>query len=126
MSANFDIAFRDLTVPEMFGLIIYYFYLIPSLSVGRFYILNTRDKEILRPSRREVKTIDVTKAIDNSVADYKESFEMRIFQKRKYQKFQNFIKNNPELWKDANEITKQSLINFLQFQYRKNSKLEEG
>ena len=126
MSANFDIAFRDLTVPEMFGLIIYYFYLIPSLSVGRFYILNIRDKEILRPSRRDVKTIDVTKAIDNSLADYKESFEMRIFQNRKYQEFQNFIKNNPELWKVANEITKQSLINFLQFQYRKNSELEEG
>ena len=121
---NFDFAFRDLTVPGldgMFGLIIHYFYLISSLSAGRFYVVNTRDNEILR----NVKNIDFKKASDNSLADYKDGFEMRIVQSRKYQKFQNFIKNNPELWKDAKEITKQTLINFLQFQYNRNSMLEE-
>ena len=105
----------------MFGLIIHYFYLISSLSGGRFYVVNTRDNEILR----NVKNIDFNKASDNNLSDYKDGFEMRIFQSRKYKKFQNFIKNNPELWKDANEITKQTLINFLQFQYSKNSMLEE-
>ena len=84
-------------------------------------MVNTRDNEILR----NVKNIDFKKASDNSLADYKDGFEMRIVQSRKYQKFQNFIKNNPELWKDAKEITKQTLINFLQFQYNRNSMLEE-
>ena len=89
--------------------------------------MNTRDSEILRPSRRDrdLTNIDLNKAIDNSLADYSEGFEMRIFPNRKYQKFQNFIKNNPELWRDADEITKRNLIDFLQFQYRRNSMLEE-
>ena len=113
----------------MFVLIIYYLYLITSFSGGRFYIVNvnTRDNERQerhRPSSGDGKNIDFHKASDNSLADYKDGFEKRFFQ-RKYQKFQNFIKNNPELWRDTNEITKSYLINFLKFQYRRNSMLKD-
>ena len=111
------------SLDEMFILIIYYLYLITSFSGGRFYIVNTRDNERHRPSSGDGKNIDFHKAIDNSLADYNDGFEKRFFQ-RKYQKFKNFIKSNPKLWKDANEITKKSLINFLQFQYRRNSMLQ--
>lgn len=112
----------------MFSLIFCYFYLIATISAGRFFIVNNWDNEIQESSDTDVKKIDLNKAIDNSLADYSEyndAFEKRIFQTRKYQKFQNFIKNNPELWRDADEITKRNLINFLQFQYRRNSMLEE-
>ena len=107
-------------------LIIYYFYLITCPSGGKFFIVNTNDN---RPSSRDVKNIDFNEASDNSLADYNDDFEKIYFPRRKFQKFQNFIKNNPELWKDANEITKSYLINFLKFQYRRNSMLkaeEEG
>ena len=112
----------------MFGLIIYYFYFVANLSAGRFFLVNHRDSAIQESSDSDEKDFDFNKAIDNSLADYSEyndAFEKRIFQTRKYQKFQNFIKNNPELWRDADEITKRNLIDFLQFQYRRNSMLED-
>ena len=107
----------------MFGLMICYSYLIStSFTARRFYIV---DDEILRPSKKDATNIDFNKPIDNSEADYKDAFEMKIVHRRKHPKFQNFIKNNSELWKDANEITRQTLIKFLQSQYRKKSMLGE-
>ena len=66
------------SLDEMLGFIIYYFYLISSLSIGKVYIVNTSDNERHRPNRRDMKNISYDKAGDNSLADYSDYLDAGV------------------------------------------------